>query len=124
MADRFTALDLEELRSAKILGVRSGSSHRYTGVWPVVVRGRLFVRSWNDKPSGWFRAFLAAPRGHVQLGGREIAVRAIRTRSASLRVAVTAAYGAKYTTKASRKWVDGFADPAREACTLELVPST
>ena len=50
---------VERLARAKILGVRAGTHHRYTGVWPVVVEGRLFVRSWNDKPTGWFRAVLA-----------------------------------------------------------------
>src|SRR5438046_1760394 len=50
---------VETLARAKILGVRAGTHHRYTGVWPVVVEGRLFVRSWNDKPTGWFRAVLA-----------------------------------------------------------------
>jgi hypothetical protein len=32
---------------------------RYTGVWVVVVEGRAFVRSWNDKSTGWYRAFQA-----------------------------------------------------------------
>jgi hypothetical protein len=122
MPSRFSREDVDALRGAKILGVRSGRAHRYTGVWPVVVKSRLFVRSWNDKPTGWFRAFLAEPRGSIQLGGRRIAVRAVRTRSEALRTLVTAAYGSKYQTKASRKWVAGFAEPSRTACTLELVP--
>jgi hypothetical protein len=113
---------VEALRQAKILGVRAGTEHRYTGVWPVVVDGRLFVRSWNDKPTGWFRAFKREPEGSVEVAGREVPVRARLTRSARLRQAVTAAYGQKYTTKASRKWVEGFGEPARELATLELVP--
>ena len=44
-------------------------------------------------------------------------------RSARLREAVTVAYGQKYNTKASRKWVDGFGEPERERATLELVPT-
>ena len=113
---------LEELRGAKIIGVRAGAEHRYTGVWAVVVEGRLFVRSWNDKPTGWFRAFRRDPEGDVQVAGREIPVRAKPPRSARLRGAVTAALGRKYNTKASRKWVEGFGEPARELTTLELVP--
>lgn len=114
---------LEALRGAKILGVRAGDGHRYTGVWCVVVEGRLFVRSWNDKPTGWFRAFRRQPAGSVQVAGREIPVRARLTRSARLRQAVTAALGQKYNTKASRKWVEGFGEPTRELATLELVPA-
>src|SRR5437870_5083353 len=96
---------VEAVRGAKILGVRAGTEHRYTGVWVVVVDGRVFVRSWNDKPTGWFRAFGAQPRGTIQVGGLELPVRARPVRGARIRDAVTAALGAKYNTKGSRKWV-------------------
>ncbi|HVR43208.1 MAG TPA: hypothetical protein VMS56_07140, partial [Thermoanaerobaculia bacterium] len=57
-ARRFSSSELEALTRARILGVRSGDAHRYTGVWVVVVEGRAFVRSWGDAPSGWYRSFL------------------------------------------------------------------
>lgn len=112
----------EAIRNAKILGVRAGTGHRYTGVWVVVVDGRVFVRSWNDKPTGWFRAFREQPSGTIQVGGLEIPVRGRLARGARMRGAVTAAFGEKYHTKASRKWVEGFAEPARALTTLEFVP--
>jgi hypothetical protein len=121
-ARRFSEATLEELAKAKILGVRAGTEHRYTGVWVVVVEGRAFVRPWNDKPTGWHRAFQAEPLGSIQLAGREMAVRARRTRGERLRDAVTRAYAEKYDTKASEKWVRGFAEPHRALATLELVP--
>ena len=113
---------VEALRDAKIIGVRAGDEHRYTGVWVVVVGGRVFVRSWNDKPTGWFRAFRRQPTGTLQVGALEIPVRARPVRGARVRDAVTAAYGEKYHTKGSRKWVEGFAEPARALTTLEFVP--
>src|SRR2546426_884765 len=94
-ARRFSGPVLEELARAKILGVRAGTEHRYTGVWVVVVEGRVFVRSWNDKPTGWYRAFQAQPLGSIQLAGREIPVRARQLRGKRLRDAVTRAYGEK-----------------------------
>lgn len=114
---------LAALKKAKILGVRSGREHRYTGVWVVVVEDRVFVRSWNDKPTGWYRAFRSEPLGSLQVGDQEVAVRARATRSERLREAVSAAYAEKYDTKASEKWVRGFAEPQRAAATLELVPA-
>lgn len=122
-APRFPPDRLEAFRGARILGVRAGAGHRYTGVWVVVVEGRVFVRSWNDKPTGWYRAFLETPEGSVQLGNRELAVRAKRVRSVRLQEAGTAAYAEKYPTKASQKWIVGFAEPHRMATTLELVPA-
>ena len=113
---------LEALRKAKILGVRSGTTHRYTGVWVVVVEDRVFVRSWNDKPTGWYRAFKKEPTGTLQAGDLEIPVRAKPVRSARIRDAVTAAFGEKYPTKGSKQWVDGFAEAERVLTTLEFVP--
>ena len=121
---RFPDPELEMLRHARILGVRSGTAHRYTGVWVVVVERRVFVRSWSDSPTGWYAAFRDEAHGSISLGGREMAVRASRVRSERLRRAVSAAYAGKYDTKASQRWVRGFAEPEREATTLELVPAS
>jgi hypothetical protein len=120
---RFSRPVVAALDAAKILGVRSGDEHRYTGVWVVVVEDRVFVRSWNDKPTGWYRAFRAEPKGSIQVAGREIRVQALPTRSQRLRDAVTAAYAEKYNTKGSLKWVTGFAEPERALVTLEFVPA-
>jgi len=122
-ARRFSRVVLEHFANAKIVGVRVGREHRYTGVWVVVVENRVFVRSWNDKPTGWFRAFANEPGGSVQLNDKEIAVHARRTRSERLQAAVGIAYRAKYNTKASQKWVLGFSQPERSINTLELVPA-
>jgi hypothetical protein len=40
-ARRFSKATLEQLAGAKILGARAGAEHRYTGVWVVVVEGRV-----------------------------------------------------------------------------------
>ena len=122
-SETFSGDVVDALRKAKILGVRSGTEHRYTGVWVVVVDDRVFVRSWNDKPTGWFKAFKKEPKGTIQVGDDEIPVRGKPVRSARIRDAVTAAYGEKYPTKGSRKWVEGFAEPARALATLEFVPA-
>lgn len=111
------------LDSAKIIGVRSGTDHRYTGVWVVVVNGRAFARSWSDKPAGWYRAFVEQPLGTVQIpGGREVRVRAKKVRGERLLDAIDDAYGEKYDTPASQKWVRGFAQAKRRATTIEFVP--
>jgi hypothetical protein len=119
----FSADVVEAARNAKIIGVRAGTEHRYTGVWVVVVENRVFARSWSDKPTGWFRAFRKEPIGTIQIGKLEIPVRGRPVRSARLRDAVTEAFAEKYNTKGSRKWVEGFAEPERLLTTLEFVPA-
>jgi hypothetical protein len=113
---------LAAVADSGIVGVRAGDEHRFTGVWVVVVRGRVFVRPWNAKSTGWHRAFADEPNGAMQVGQRVIKVRAKRTRGERLYDEVDAAYAAKYSTPASRKWVRGFALPQRRATTTELVP--
>ncbi|HKR21174.1 MAG TPA: DUF2255 family protein [Pyrinomonadaceae bacterium] len=119
---KFSDDEIEALRKAKILGVRAGVDHKFTGVWVVVVDGRVFVRSWNDKPTGWFRGFKRELTGTIQAEGLVLEVRGKTVRSARIRDAVTAAFAEKYPTKGSKKWVEGFAEPARVLTTLEFVP--
>lgn len=110
--------------AAKILGVRAGatSDHRFIGIWPVVVDGRVFARSWTLKPDGWYRTFLKDPLGTIQVGDREVRVRAAPVRGERLRDAVERAYAAKYTTPASRRYVRGFRTPRRREATIEFKP--
>ncbi len=106
-----------------MLGIRAGAEpHRFTGVWFVLLGGRVFVRPWNDKPGGWHRAFLAEPSGTVLIFGREIPVRARKARGERLFDVVDAAYSKKYNTKASSTWVRGFSLVRRRRTTTELLP--
>jgi hypothetical protein len=109
---------------SKILGIRAGAraDHRFIGVWPIVVDGRVFIRSWTVKPDGWYYAFLKDARGAIQVGGREIPVRAVRARSERIRDAVERAYADKYSTPGSLKYVRGFRTPRRRETTVEFVP--
>ena len=91
------------INQAQILGIRAGarSDHRFVGVWPVVVSGRVFVRSWTLKPGGCYRTFLEDPLGTVQVGDRQVRVRAVPVRSERIRDAVEEAYARKYPTPGS-----------------------
>lgn len=107
-----------------ILGVRAGarSDHRFIGIWAVVVGGRVFARSWTQKPGGWYRTFLDDPLGTIQVGERQIRVRARRVRGTRIHEAIEMAYATKYATPGSRQYVRGFRTPTRRATTLEFVP--
>lgn len=111
------------MSDARMLGIRAGTEpHRFTGIWFVVVDGRVFVRPWYDKPEGWHRALLLQSRGAIMVSDREIAVRARKVSGDSLLDAIDSAYAGKYDTKASLKWVRGFSTPRRRRTTTELLP--
>jgi hypothetical protein len=124
MTQRLPRTIVLAINDAKILGIRAGarSEHRYTGVWPIVIEGRVFARSWTVKKDGWFRAFLVDPLGTLQVGEREIRVRAVRVGSKRLRDAIERAYAEKYPTPASQKYVRGFRSARRRDATIEFVP--
>src|ERR1041385_5451519 len=92
---RFPPQTLAAFHATKYLYIRSGD-HRFIPIWVVVVDQRVIVRSWNDDPDGWYRAFQTHPLGDVKLGTRTVAVRAIALRSKQLNDAADKAYAAKY----------------------------
>jgi hypothetical protein len=124
MAGRLSRPIVEAIDGAKIMGIRAGMrrDHRFTGVWPVVVDGRVFARSWTLKPAGWYRTFLEDPAGTIQVGQRQVKVRAVRVRSERLRDAIEEAYAKKYATPGSKKFVRGFRTKRRREATIEFVP--
>lgn len=124
MGKRLSRPVVAAVDASKIIGIRAGarSDHRFTGVWPVVVQGRVFARSWTVKRDGWNHAFLEDPLGVMQVGERQVRVRAVPVRSERLRDAVEDAYAEKFNTKASQKYVRGFRTPRRRNTTLEFVP--
>jgi hypothetical protein len=110
--------------ACKILGVRAGqrSDHRFTGVWPIVVDGRLFARSWTLKGGGWYRSFLDDPVGVIQVGERQVRVRAVPVRGERILNAIEDAYAEKYSTPGAQTYVRGFRSARRRAATVEFVP--
>jgi hypothetical protein len=124
MPKRLPRTVIDAIDESGIMGVRAGarSAHRFIGVWPIVVNGRAFARSWTVKKDGWNQAFLEDPLGVIQVGDREVRIRAVRVKSERLRDAIEAAYAEKYDTKASKKYVRGFRTPRRRDTTVEFVP--
>ena len=109
--------------AAKILGILAGrrSTHKFTGVWPIVVGDRVFARSWTSTPGGWYHTFQHDPVGVLHVGERRVRVRAVPVRSNRILDAIEDAYAQKYPTPASRKYVRGFRTARRRAATVEFV---
>jgi len=122
---RFPRAVAAAIDESHILGVRAGvrSTHRFIGIWPVVIDGRVFGRSWSLKPDGWYRTLRDDPRGAIRIGTRTIRVRAVHVKSERLRDAIERAYAEKYPTPGSRRYVRGFRTKRRRDATMEFVPA-
>jgi hypothetical protein len=121
---RFSRPTAAAIDKARIVGIRAGtrSAHRFVGIWAVVVEGRVFARSWSQSPDGWYRTLLEDSQGVLQVGDREIRIRAVPARGERLRDAVEAAYAGKYPTPGSVKYVRGFRTSRRRGTTTEFLP--
>jgi hypothetical protein len=62
MARRFPACILGQLRNGKSLRIRARTGvNPFIGIWVVMVKDPLFVRSWSAKPEGWYSVFAPKP---------------------------------------------------------------
>ena len=113
---------LAALRKASGLRIRAGDhEHRFIGIWFVMVKDRVFVRSWSVKPDGWYHMFLIDPRGAIQVAKLECAIRAVRIRDKRLRDAIDKAYLKKYRTPGALKYAKDLGMAKSRATTMELV---
>jgi hypothetical protein len=114
---------LAVLREDKGLQIRAGTSrHRFIGIWAVVVKDCVFIRSWSAKPNGWYRTFLKEPRGTIQVADQEVGVRAVHIKDECLRDAIDGAYLEKYNTAGALRYAKDLGSPKSRATTVELVP--
>jgi hypothetical protein len=126
MAEKFSKEILETIQKDKIIGLRAGTkSHRFIGLWAVVVEGRVFVRSWSFSRDGWHQTLLKEPVGEIQVGVKKtpivLKVRAVQTRSERLKDAVSVAYKVQYPTPGSAKYVKDLCGKKSKGTTTELV---
>jgi hypothetical protein len=121
--ERFNENILAVLRKSKGLRIRAGpGTHRFIGIWFVMVNDRVFVRSWSVKPSGWYRTFLEQPSGTMKIAQLKIEIRAVKTRDKRVRDAIDRAYMVKYSTAGALKYARDLGSAKSRATTLELRP--
>ena len=111
---------LSHLTESKVLRIRAGIEHRFIGIWVVVVKDRVFIRSWSVKSDGWYKTFLKDPSGAIQAEDKEIAIRAVPIKDKRLRDAIDQAYLEKYNTKGSLKYAKDLGSAKSRATTIEL----
>ncbi len=120
---RFPADILARLRDGKIRRIRAGiGPHRFIGIWVVVVKGRVFVRSWSVRPDGWYGAFCAETFGAIRIAARDMPVVAVPISDKRFLDAIDRAYLDKYNTPGAIKYARDLGSPRSRAATLELRP--
>ena len=119
---RPSAADLiPAVRDAWSVGIRVGSKpHRFIRIWAVVVRGRVYARSWSLSPGGWYRTLVAEKQGVLQVGRKAAPFRGVRARGEALRSTVDRAYLRKYSRPVEAHYARDLCGARSRATTLEL----
>lgn len=114
---------LAQLCDGKSLRIRAGSgAHRFICIWVVVVKDRVFVRSWSVRPNGWYRAFSSEAQGAIRIADRDIPVVAFSITDRRILDAIDRAYLDKYNTPGAIKYAKDLGRPQSRAATVELRP--
>jgi hypothetical protein len=123
----WTADQLDHLRAADELEIAGpaadGTVKRWTPIWLVVVDGRVYVRTWHRRDTGWFGRAVGSHSARVRVPGLEVAVQVAEVGSgdAVLRATVDAAYRSRYLSYGAGAVEPMVADAAADA-TLRLDP--
>jgi len=112
------------INETQITSVRAGKNReKFTGIWMVVVDGRIFARSYNLSDRSWYTALLNDESGELKCGKEIIPVKGLRPPDVNIITgAINNAYEKKYLVKGyNKKWVDGLCQPERVARTMEFI---
>ena len=122
--ERFPKLFLKCINDTQITSVRAGKNReKFTGIWMVEVKGRIFARSYNLSERSWYTAFLIGDSGDIRCAKEIRPVRGVKPPDLGVITdAINKAYEKKYLLKAyNKKWIDGLCQPERIARTMEFI---
>lgn len=123
MAIVFPKSTLNNILKSPAIGIKAGKArHRVIAVWIVVVKNRVFIRSWSHKKRSWYHAFRNDRVGELHLGPRKIRIRPVFVRSEALKDLVSKAYAEKYHTPGSVRFVKDMSRRRSRNTTTELAP--
>jgi hypothetical protein len=123
---KFSKAFLKCINETQITSVRVGSDReKFTGIWMVVVKGRVFCRSYYGAERSWYSALLNGDKGDIKCGKEILPVKGLKPADIiTITKEINKAYEKKYLVKTyNKKWVDGLCEPGRVARTVELMPA-
>ena len=90
----------------------------------VVVKDRIFGRSYYGAERSWYTALLNGDTGDIKCIKGILPIKGLKPADFNtITKAINKAYEKKYLVKAyNKKWVDGLCEPERAARTMEFVP--
>lgn len=121
---KFSKSFLKCINETQITSVRAGKDReKFTGIWMVVVKDRIFGRSYYGAERSWYTALLHGDNGDIKCGKEVLPIKGLKLVDIdTITNAINKAYEKKYLIKDyNKKWVDGLCEPQRVARTMEFL---
>lgn len=122
---KFSKAFLQCINETQITSVRVGKGRdKFTGIWMVVVKDRIFGRSYYGAERSWYTSLLNGDNGEIKCVKEIMLIKGVKPSDINtVNKAISKAYETKYLVKAyNKKWVDGLAEPEQVARTIEFIP--
>jgi len=122
---KFPKAFLNCINETQITSVRAGEGRtKFTGIWMVEVKGRIFARSYSLSERSWYTTLLGGDIGELKCEKEIVPIKGLKPADLNtLTQSINKAYEKKYLAKAyNKKWVDGLCQPERVARTMEFIP--
>ena len=96
-----------------------GTLGHWTPIWAVCAEGHVFVRTWNQRTTGWYGQVLRSQQARIRVADLEtdVSIDDIGANPAALRDSIDTAYRSKYGALGSRSMVT----TTSAATTLQLL---
>ena len=122
---KFPKAFLNCISETQITSVRAGKDRtKFTGIWMVEVKGRIFARSYSLSERSWYTTLLGGDDGDIKCKKEVIPIKGVKPADLNtITQSINKAYEKKYLVKPyNKKWVDGLCKLESVARTMEFVP--
>ena len=122
---KFSKAFLNCINETQITSVRAGKGRtKFTGIWMVQVKGRIFARSYSLSERSWYTTLLSGETGDIKCEKEIIPVEGVKPADlVTITQSINKAYEKKYLVRAyNKKWVDGLCKTGSIERTMEFVP--
>ncbi|MDW9379380.1 DUF2255 family protein [Chryseobacterium sp. JV558] len=114
---------LHYIKTNNIIGIKAGQQRpEFLEIWMVVVRNRVFARSWGLAERSWYIAFLENSAGEIQCGEAIYSIQAVIPDDINeLTEEINQAYLTKYNTGHNIPYSQGITQEKHIARTMEFI---
>lgn len=114
---------LKYIQSNNLIGIKAGSERPdFLEIWMVIVRDRIFARSWGMAERSWYNSFLKDPEGQIKCGDQVYTIKALIPEDIDqLTEEINQAYLVKYNSEHNRQYAIGIIEDKHVEKTMEFI---